>query len=199
MTLLRTTAVVLLASTLGAGAATVVGAQTPIGGLQKDGTTIQGRVTDVFGNKFVLEDQSGRTLVETGPEWNNGIDVRRGEQVKVVGEPGRGGFDAFRITREDGREITIRSPGGPHLRAGPGREWERDRRAEHEARHGPVRFAMADLERRLKDRGYTVKGQGERHPKHVEIMAENSRGESVELHVDLDGEVYKERAVGSWR
>lgn len=178
-------------------------AQTPIGTLDKGGVTIEGRVTDVFGNKFVLEDQSGRTLVETGPAWHRSIEVRPGEKVKVIGRPDEGGFDAFRIIREDGQEIVVRSPQGPPPWAGKGRGEAKGRHhgdiGAHIERHGPQRFTAADIEGRLKERGYSLRGEGERKPKHVEYTAENSRGELVELHVDLDGEVYKERMISGRR
>lgn len=170
-------------------------AQSPIGSLDRSGgVTIEGRVTDVFGNKFVLEDSSGRTLVETGPAWHSRIEVRTGERLKVVGRPENGGFDAFRITRESGQEIVVRSADGPPPWAGRPKH---DRRAERD--YEPTRFAMGDLEKRLKDRGYTMRGEAERKPKHVEVVAQNSRGEMVELHIGLDGDVYKERMLRNRR
>lgn len=107
----------IFAALLAASAAAVtvpVFAQTPISDLDRSrGVTIEGRITDVFGNKFVQEDDSGRILVETGAEWYTRIDVRPGARLKVAGRPDGGGFNAFRITREDGREIVMRSPEGP--------------------------------------------------------------------------------------
>jgi hypothetical protein len=168
--------------------------------LSPGGVTIQGQVTDVFGNKFVLEDGTGRTLVETGPEWHNRIDVRPGERLEVVGRPDGGGFDAFRIKREDGREITVGSPEGPppwgrRVQAGEPRRGAAARppRGRAGAPH-PRRAART----RLEQRGYTPVSQGERKPKHVELVAEHSRGELVELHAGLDGEVYKGACWAAW-
>lgn len=97
-------------------------AQAPIASLnQADDIVIEGRVTDIFGNKFVLADDSGRILVETGPHWFTRIDVRPGERLRVIGRAEGAGFDAFRIVREDGREIHIRPSSGPPPWAGGGR------------------------------------------------------------------------------
>jgi uncharacterized protein YdeI (BOF family) len=93
-----------------------------IGSLSADrSVVIEGTVTGVFGNRFLLEDQTGRTLVETGPPHHHRLFLREGESVRVVGEPERDGFEAFRIIRADGTMIVVRDPEGPPPWAGPGR------------------------------------------------------------------------------
>jgi hypothetical protein len=88
--------------------------------------TIVGRVAEVFGNRFVLEDAPGRVLVDAGPEWHRRYDLRPGEYLRVVGEMDGGSFEAFRITRSDGTILEIRpSDGPPPWAGGPVRDADR--------------------------------------------------------------------------
>lgn len=89
-------------------------ADTEIGTLGRaHGTTIQGIVADVFGNRFVLEDATGRVLVSSGPHWHHQLTLRKGERVTVNGELDGDEFDAFTITRQDGEVVAIRPAEGP--------------------------------------------------------------------------------------
>ena len=53
-------------------------------------TAIKGEVAEVFGNKFVVQDGTGRALVETGRAGEGGGLVARGEAVTVQGRFERG-------------------------------------------------------------------------------------------------------------
>ena len=46
-------------------------------------TAVKGEVAEVFGNKFIVEDTSGRALVETGRAGEGRGIVMRGETVTV--------------------------------------------------------------------------------------------------------------------
>ncbi len=176
-------------------------AQTPIGSLpQRGGMTIEGTVTDVFGNRFVLQDDSGRVLVETGPDRNRRLDIKPGEKLRVVGKPDDGGFDAFTIRRGDGSEIVVRKDDDkkprPHAESpkergdGPG--------PKREARRGPpppmpaASISPDGVLKAVADAGYKPEGTPERHPRHFEVNATNPQGERVRVHADLDGRVYRE-------
>lgn len=89
-----------------------------IGDLDPDGTRISGTVAEIFGNKFVLEDETGRILVEAGPWFHQRLDLSEGERIDVIGEVDRETFDAFSIVRADGEVLKIRSPEGPPPWAG---------------------------------------------------------------------------------
>lgn len=189
----RKTLLAAVAATLLAGPAV---AQVPIASLNSRGITIQGTVTEVFGNRVILQDQSGRTLVDLGPPHHSSLRLAPGERITVAGEPRENGFHARVVTREDGTSVTIdRGPPPRADRAAPRPE----RRAEE---RGPgARAEAASLTprevRRLSDRlaqaGYTEIGTFERKPRHIEVTARNPRGERVELHLDAEGNVYKER------
>lgn len=183
-TLLFATAALLLAAP--------AAAQTPIGSLDGRGVTIQGTVTDVFGNRVILQDATGRTLVDLGPPHGGIQAVQPGERLTVTGEPRESGFRARQLTREDGSTVTIERgrPTSDDRRRGPQADARRQMTE-------PAPAALAALEQRVRDRlaaaGYTRIGTFERKPRHFEVTARNPSGERVELHVDLTGEVYKER------
>ncbi|MBU8545660.1 MULTISPECIES: PepSY domain-containing protein [Roseomonadaceae] len=168
--------------------------QTPIGAIAPGGIAIEGQVTDVFGNRFVLQDATGRVLVEAGPDWYHRLDIRQGERLRVIGRPDGGSFDAFTIRREDGREITIRrAEGSPPWAGRPGREArerrDRERREERQTQGG---IDEAEARRVAEAAGYRIRGDVERKRRHWEIEAFNPRNERVEIHIDLAGRITRE-------
>lgn len=98
---------------------TVVLAMTPapIASL-KDGAAgaVKGQVTDVFGNRFVVTDESGKALVDTGPAGEDAALVTSGETVIVQGRLDRGALHAAILSHADGRQDAL----DPGPRAGPG-------------------------------------------------------------------------------
>ncbi len=87
----------------------------------KDATpvAIKGQVAEVFGNKFIVQDDSGRTLVDTGPRGERGKPVAKGEAVTVQGHFENGFIRAQLMTRADGITETYGPPHGPR-HGGPG-------------------------------------------------------------------------------
>ena len=94
----------------------------------KDGNAaaVKGQVTDVFGNKFVVADDTGKALVDTGPSGEGGTLVTPGETVTVQGRFDRGSLRAAVLSHADGRQDALDAgrgfgpppPHGPHwLRA----------------------------------------------------------------------------------
>lgn len=172
--------------------------QTPIGAIAPGGIAIEGEVTDVFGNRFVLQDGTGRVLVEAGPDWYHRLDIRQGERLRVTGRPDGRSFDAFTIRREDGREITIRrAEGSPPWAGRQGREaregregrQQRERREERQQQGG---IDETEARRVAEAAGYRIRGDVERKRRHWEIEAFNPRNERVEIHVDLAGRITRE-------
>jgi hypothetical protein len=87
--------------------------------------TVRGRVAEVYGNKFILDDSSGRALVDTGREGEGGL-VKAGEPVTVQGRFDRGFVHAAFLVGPDNKVQAlgplVGSPHGPHggPEAGPG-------------------------------------------------------------------------------
>jgi uncharacterized protein YdeI (BOF family) len=167
--------------------------QTPIGAIAPGGIAIEGQVTDIFGNRFVLQDATGRVLVEAGPDWYHRLDIRQGERLRVIGRPDGGSFDAFTIRREDGREITIRrAEGSPPWAGRPGREARERRDREHREERQQGGIDEAEARRVAEAAGYRIRGDVERKRRHWEIEAFNPRNERVEIHIDLAGRITRE-------
>ncbi|TCA06528.1 hypothetical protein E0H68_30900 [Rhizobium leguminosarum bv. viciae] len=75
--------------------------------------TIKGKVAEIYGNKFVLQDESGKALVETGRAGEGGALVTRDEPVTVQGRFDDGFVHASYLVRQDGRTEALRPPKGP--------------------------------------------------------------------------------------
>lgn len=76
--------------------------------------TIRGRVAEVYGDKFVMTDATGRALVDTGPRGDTSL-VTAGEPVTVQGRFDRGFIHAAFLVGPDGK-IQVLGPlaGPPH-------------------------------------------------------------------------------------
>lgn len=75
--------------------------------------TIKGKVAEIYGNKFVLQDDSGKALIETGRAGEGGTLVSRDEAVTVQGRFDDGFVRASYLVRQDGRTEALRPPKGP--------------------------------------------------------------------------------------
>ncbi len=123
-------AALVAAAIVGAGATTlaqkgravtlVALAPEPVSAL-KDGTTaaVKGEVAEIFGNKFVVADGSGRALVETGRRGEDGTLVSKGEPVTVQGRFAHGFLHAAAITHADGHTDALDPPPPPAPPGGP--------------------------------------------------------------------------------
>ena len=93
-----------------------------IGKLQaSDVVAVKGSVAEVYGNKFILQDDTGRMLVELGPQGDDGTAVTKGEQVSVQGRFDRGFIAAQVVSHADGRNQAFGAPRPPR----PDREADR--------------------------------------------------------------------------
>ncbi len=104
---------------------------------------IKGQVAEIFGNKFIVQDDSGRTLVDTGPRGESAKPVTKGETVTVQGRFDNGVIHAAVMIRADGSSEAFGPPGPrfgrhPDDRSGPG--------GERGPGHGPARGPGPDHE-----------------------------------------------------
>jgi hypothetical protein len=101
----------------------------PIAHMPEHGSiAIKGVVAEVFGNKFIVQDDSGRTLVDTGKHGDGGKLITKGETITVQGRSEHGFIHADIMTRADGTSEAFGSPKHAHPERdtgsdrGPGRE-----------------------------------------------------------------------------
>lgn len=86
--------------------------------------TIRGRIAEVFGNKLIVDDSSGRALVETGPAGDDAL-AAVGALVTVQGRYDRGVVHASFLVDPAGKVVALapmHGPGerGPHGPPPPG-------------------------------------------------------------------------------
>ena len=75
--------------------------------------TVKGQVAEIFGNKFVVQDGTGRVLVETGRAGEGGKLVAKDEAITVQGRFEHGFIHASFVVHADGRVEALHGPGGP--------------------------------------------------------------------------------------
>jgi uncharacterized protein YdeI (BOF family) len=98
-----------------------------IGKLQAaDVVAVKGSVAEIYGNKFILQDDTGRMLVELGPQGEDANVVTKDEQVAVQGRFDRGFIAAQVVSHADGRNQAFGPPAPPprpdkEADRGPGR------------------------------------------------------------------------------
>ena len=75
--------------------------------------TIRGRVAEIYGNKFIMADGSGRALVDTGREGDNRELVTANELVTVQGRFDRGFVHAAFLVGPDDKVMALGPLAGP--------------------------------------------------------------------------------------
>jgi uncharacterized protein YdeI (BOF family) len=163
---------------------------------------LEGRVAEIFGNRFVLEDATGRTLVETGPRGDRGDLVKVGDTVSVEGAFRGGEVHAEGIRVGGGERIALerprpdRGPGreGPG-RDGPGRDGPRpphEERAGREDRGGWFDRSSIDEDaaaKALTDAGYKDVALTDTKRHHAEFTATDAAGQRWSVKVDEDNAI----------
>lgn len=87
---------------------------------RRPGAAIAGRVVGVIDNEFILRDDTGEVVVDGGPSWWHDLELAVGERVTVVGHFDDYDFDAYRIVRHGGEDLSIRDETEPP----PWAEWD---------------------------------------------------------------------------
>lgn len=87
--------------------------------------TVKGKVAEVFGNKFIVQDDTGRALVETGPSGEDGKLVAVNDAVSVQGRFEHGFLHATYLVRKDGSVEALGPAGGPPHRGPLEDMWRR--------------------------------------------------------------------------
>ena len=82
-------------------------------------SAVRGRVSEIFGNMFTVDDGSGRALIDLGPHGQNAGAVIKGETVAVQGMFDRGIVHAQIVSHADGRTEAFGPPSPPPRREPP--------------------------------------------------------------------------------
>jgi hypothetical protein len=94
--------------------------------------TVRARVAEVFGNKFIADDGTGRALVDLGRAGDDATLVTAGQTVGVQGRYDRGMLRASFLI-DGANKVTSLRPMGPP----PGREHGPAGRPDHRGPKGP--------------------------------------------------------------
>ncbi|SFS12435.1 hypothetical protein [Sphingomonas jatrophae] len=86
-----------------------------------DVVSIRGRVAEIYGNKFIVDDGTGRVLVETGPQGDSRPLVTVNAPVTVQGRFGRGFMHAAFLVGADDKVIVLGPPAPPPHKSHPPR------------------------------------------------------------------------------
>ena len=106
--------------------------------------TIRGSVAEIYGNKFILSDASGRALVDTGREGEGGGLVTVGEAVTVQGRFEHGVVHAAFLVAPGGKITALGPLGGPPRDHGPPRPSPKDGAVPPPPPGGPAPIPPAD-------------------------------------------------------
>jgi hypothetical protein len=134
---------------------------------------ITGKITHVFGHRFVVETDRGAVLADLTPKGVEQHSLRIGEVVNLQGEMKPSELKVSRLTAGK-TTITIehkKKPLDHHPHAEPG-----------------------DALRAAREAGFEPLGQPCRKPKHFEVLGRR-HDRLTELHIELDGHIRKMRPV----
>jgi F0F1-type ATP synthase membrane subunit c/vacuolar-type H+-ATPase subunit K len=194
-----TPGVVALGAALLAGAA-LIGAvpgfgQVAIGEALAGGVVVRGRIADVFGDRFLIEDQTGRVLVEAGGAEKPGT-LETGQEVVIEGRLRGRVLEARRITTGTDASppaapavaggAEARSPAAPSV-AGPALATP-----PVEPRADALATLMrpadaASIRTAIEGAGFSMAGSPVRHDKDTEIPVRDARGRAWVAWLDRFG------------
>ncbi len=136
-------------------------------------TSISGKITHVFGHRFVVETSNGAILADITPKGLDQYALRIGDPVDLSGEMKPSELKVSRLV--SGKTvITIDHKKKPHEHHGPG-----------EARDALKAARIA---------GFEPLGEPRRKPKHFEVLGRRNH-QLIELHIELDGHIRKMKPV----
>jgi F0F1-type ATP synthase membrane subunit c/vacuolar-type H+-ATPase subunit K len=175
-----TPGVIALGAALLAGAA-LVGAvpgfgQVTIGEALAGGVVVRGRVADVFGDRFLIEDTTGRVLVEAA-NAEKPASLESGQDVVIEGRLRGRVLEARRVTLGTEMPSTPAAPTVPQPAEPRGDTLATLMRP---ADAGSIRAAIEAA-------GFSMAGSPVRHDKHTEIPVRDARGRAWVAWLDRFG------------
>jgi hypothetical protein len=146
--------------------------------------TAFGKISHLFGHRFVLKTEHGDVLADVTPHGLEQIELRLNDTVSVEGEMKPSELKVERLTRA-GTTIRI----------------------EHKKKHHHHHHHDSDVDpstalASTRTAGFEILGSPRRKPKHFEVLGRR-KGELCELHIEFDGHIRKSKHVAKddqkWR
>ena len=160
-----------------------------------DTVALSGAIQNVFAHRFTVLAGGKVFLADLGPKGAEAFELAEGLEVELQGEQRPSEIKVTEISAK-GRPPVVLHHKKPHHEPGRRPPHERGLAPHHEAADPALALSAAAAA------GWTVQGEPCRKPKHFELLARQGQGGWAELHVDLDGGLYKVKAVppdgGKW-
>lgn len=137
----------------------------------KQTKTASGRISYVFGHRFVVETVEGAVLADITPHGLERISLRVGDTVELEGE-----------TKPTELKVSRFTSGGKTI------EIAREKKHGHDHPDVDPRVAI----KAAKQAGFEAVGEPRRKPKHFEVLGRRD-GCLTELHIELDGQIRKSK------
>ncbi len=136
-------------------------------------TTASGKITHIFGHRFVVQTGRNSILADVTPHGLEQIEFQIGDSVELTGEQKPTELKVARFTR-DGKTTAI------------------EHKKKHDRHHADAdpRTALRVAEKA----GFETLGEPRRKPKHFEVLGRRDE-ELTELHIELDGRIRNRKAV----
>jgi hypothetical protein len=155
-----------------------------------DIVALSGVVMNVFAHRFTIKADGKVHLADLGPKGAEAFPLNEGLALALKGERRPSEIKVIEISAP-GRKPVLIEHKKPHHRPG------------HHPDHHHHREADPNLALRAAEAaGWIAKGEPHRKPEHFEVLARKGKGPWAELHVDLDGGLYKTKALppdgGKW-
>jgi hypothetical protein len=156
---------------------------------QHEIVALAGVIRDVFAHRFTLEAKGKVHLADLGPKGAEMFPLSEGLEISFKGERRPSEIKVIEIAAKGKTAVAIdhKKPRHP-----PGH-------------HPPPHHQEADPEfalRAVQAAGWSPSGEPRRKPQHFEVLARQGKGPWAELHVDLEGGLYKVKGLppdgGKW-
>jgi len=164
----------------------------PVGALTAEGVRVEGVVRAIADNEFLLADEQAEVRVELKHLRQLQPPLAAGERLTVLGDFRRNRLEARQVIRSDGTSTAAAALRPPSPGSG-GKAKSRPVRLDERAPDIPAGLPPASLPALLAAAGYSYLGPVALHRNHYEVLAENPWRERVEVHVDFNGQIYRER------
>jgi len=141
---------------------------------------IQGKITDVFGHRAVVETASGKQLVNFGPKSKDLQQIKAGAEISVDGDMRKSGEIHARSLKVGSDEIILAKDKQTW------REWLLGDDDDDKP------FTEADARRIAGEKGYKLSGDLVAEKRHFTGMATDKDGKTVSVDIHRDGDIKAE-------
>jgi hypothetical protein len=156
---------------------------TMMGTAMAEQVKLNGTVTDVFGQRYVVDEGGKKSLVDIGPKGRELVTIKSGDKVSIEGElTDAGEVHAVRVSVAD--QPAVELPGQESL-------WQR---LTGSGQTDKVSLTPQMAKDMVGKAGYEVVGEPRPEKKHFEVLARKD-GQFYEVHAHRNGELKGIHAV----